>query len=567
MFPARLSRAIQSNKALFSTTKRQFNSSHPLHNEIMGHHDITLKQTPNIMSSDFSDPVSTQFRAITSDDFRVNIAKMHNNEPLSDVVFNTVYHNMHDGCGIYCNNDVSMAHIHTVGFDFDYTLANYNENLDKFVYRSVMEELVHTRGYPAELLDLKYDSNFGIKGLFFDKETGYFLKVDQFYKIQSECVYYGRRRVPLDDILKRYDGLGLSRAARAECFFFADLFSIPEVSILADVIQHFVDKGLPFHPRYIQQDVRDCVEYLHAARKVHTEIMSDPAKFIIINPDLAPFLHRLKQSGKRTFLLTNSPFNFVDVGMHYMLQHTLPSLGVEKWQDLFDIVMVNARKPNFYTSTAPFREYDPVSNTISKNAVTELSSGRVYTEGGLSELTRLQNMNGRNVLYVGDHLTNDLALPIDSAVWRTCAVVKEVRRETALMQTSEFQTLISKQMKIEALISVGQVLQDNENKALVDDLKKRRLELRHKVRNTFSKFGSAFRTNTNRSLFFHELSKTADIYTHDVTSLLKYPANFTFYANRTVFPHEKQLEWANMYNMNSLTEPNTQFIEINNGEK
>ena len=63
----------------------------------------------------------------------------------------------------------------------------------------------------------------------------------------------------------------------------------------------------------------------------------DPSRFLEKNEKLAPFLSRLKENKKQIFLITNSPFELVNAGMTYMIGH--------EWQDIFDIVIVQANKP------------------------------------------------------------------------------------------------------------------------------------------------------------------------------------------------------------------------------
>ena len=57
-----------------------------------------------------------------------------------------------------------------------------------------------------------------------------------------------------------------------------------------------------------------------------------------------------------------------DVGMQYMLG--------EEWQDLFDVVIVQARKPKFFTEQLrPFRMYDKVTKSQLWERVTSLDPG------------------------------------------------------------------------------------------------------------------------------------------------------------------------------------------------
>jgi hypothetical protein len=52
------------------------------------------------------------------------------------------------------------------------------------------------------------------------------------------------------------------------------------------------------------------------------------------------------------FLLTNSPYSFVDYGMSYILNG---QENISDWKQLFDIIIVNGDKPNFFMSDRPFR--------------------------------------------------------------------------------------------------------------------------------------------------------------------------------------------------------------------
>lgn len=76
---------------------------------------------------------------------------------------------------IYSNTYVDMGKIDTIGFDFDYTLVTYTEELLELIYSMALKRLVTDRQYPAEMLEagLQYDAFFSIRGLAVDKETGW----------------------------------------------------------------------------------------------------------------------------------------------------------------------------------------------------------------------------------------------------------------------------------------------------------------------------------------------------------------------------------------------------------
>lgn len=39
-----------------------------------------------------------------------------------------------NACGIFVNNEINLSDINVYGFDYDYTLANYNEELHHVLY-------------------------------------------------------------------------------------------------------------------------------------------------------------------------------------------------------------------------------------------------------------------------------------------------------------------------------------------------------------------------------------------------------------------------------------------------
>ena len=79
--------------------------------------------------------------------------------------------------------------------------------------------------------------------------------------------------------------------------------------------------------------------------------------------------------------MTNSEFFFVNRGMTYLV-------GPD-WRDLFDVVICNATKPNFFSaseSSRPFRELDLNGDSRKFNwtRVNSLEKGKVYTRVGQS---------------------------------------------------------------------------------------------------------------------------------------------------------------------------------------
>lgn len=62
----------------------------------------------------------------------------------------------------------------------------------------------------------------------------------------------------------------------------------------------------------------------------------------------------------------------------------------EDWRDFFDIVIVQARKPKFFTDESrPMRVFDKNLNTQLWDRVTRLEKGVIYCEVGICLFTVL----------------------------------------------------------------------------------------------------------------------------------------------------------------------------------
>lgn len=190
---------------------------------------------------------------LTPQQFRQSIKRLDAGLDLPTEIVQNVFSSE----SVFANADLSLAHIEAYGFDYDFTIATYNSNMSIFIYDEVAKQLVEKKHYPAEILSKTFDESFPIRGLMFDSHTGFLMKLDQFQKMQLDCVFYGRERVPMNRVLDVYQGIGISRDVRARMYMFSDLFAAPETCLLADVIQMFKEKKMTVYPRFIQQ-VRMC---------------------------------------------------------------------------------------------------------------------------------------------------------------------------------------------------------------------------------------------------------------------------------------------------------------------
>jgi hypothetical protein len=159
---------------------------------------------------------------------------------------------------VYANNYVDLAKISVVGFDFDYTLVTYSEELLELIYDMALNRLVSSRQYPMEMLDsgLVFDPFFSIRGLAVDIKTGWVCHLSSTHKVA--VAFEGRQRVPTSRIYAEYRGKrGMPPSERKRRLRpLNDLFSMSECCLIADTVQFFKDRGIPFNAQNLISDVR-----------------------------------------------------------------------------------------------------------------------------------------------------------------------------------------------------------------------------------------------------------------------------------------------------------------------
>jgi len=112
----------------------------------------------------------------------------------------------------------------------------------------------------------------------------------------------------------------------------ADIFSKPEMSLIAAIMDYFHEQDIEYQPESLFHDVSMCFKLADAT--FHKETQSHPHLYLHRDPELKPYLEGLVAAGKRTFLITNAPFETVDKSMTYM--------AGGDWRQLFDIIIVQA---------------------------------------------------------------------------------------------------------------------------------------------------------------------------------------------------------------------------------
>ncbi|KAJ7515776.1 hypothetical protein O6H91_22G027400 [Diphasiastrum complanatum] len=406
--------------------------------------------------------------------------------------------------GVYANHNLRLDLIHVYGFDYDYTLAHYTKNLQFLIYDLARDHLVKEHRYPESCLNFEYDASFPIRGLYYDQKKGYLLKLDFFHCAEPDGCFYGRRRLTRFEIEEAYGGIHISIEHMPNLVALMDLFCLSEDAVVE-------------------------------------------------------MLRTLKNRGKKLFILTNSPFPFVDGGMRFLFEED--GLAGDSWRELFDVVVALADKPNFYTSERPFRHYNSKKDILGFNRVETFLSQSVYYQGCLKQFLEITKWRGPEVLYFGDHLYSDLRGPA-KAGWRTAAIIKELEREIATQNEMNYRFQQAKYHIVQELLGKFHGLPvtgpiGEEERQLLLALRKVRKESRLAMKAMFNPyFGSAFLTDTGKeSAFAYNVQRYADVYTSRLENLMMYSSEAWLYTpfDVKILPHHIKVGPSKMFQVDKVS--------------
>jgi HAD superfamily 5'-nucleotidase-like hydrolase len=422
-----------------------------------------------------------------------------------------------------------------------------------------------TVGYTPGFFMASADSvNVTIRGLVVDKKRGNLLKMDYFNFVSR--AYHGLTPLRSEERRRAYrsDRVRLGH----ENYVSVDtLFHLPEVYLYLCVIDLLErrdrTKALDMNQTY--QDVREMIDEVHRDGSLKSVIVGNLDKYIRLDPDVRTTLEEFRRSGKRLFLLTNSDWAYTDALLRHIL---VRGKGAPThWSDLFHVVIVESRKPDFFMSAdAP----EPVPELQSQKLKATVGRG-----GGSAYLERALGAGGEHVLYFGDHTYGDILQSKRVAGWRTAMLVPELDREItvttehakdfdrlARLSSERHQLEIEKAAIGRELRRLTQVLGESEATDLarrseiagrieqipevIAGLDKRGLELQSEIESVRTKidrlynsrWGSLFREGNESSRFGHQLKDFACVYTSRVSNFLHYPWNYYFQSPVGYMPHD-----------------------------
>lgn len=458
---------------------------------------------------------------------------------------------------IYVNRNLRMDSIRAIGFDMDYTLARYRrQHIETLAHRLTLEKLVQ-RGYPAEIANFVYDPQFVIRGLTVDKQLGNILKLDRHNHVGRVC--HGRRRLSQSERRAVYRREKMRFVPPR--FALADtLFALPEMCVYASLIDFFESRNLSEVPtQKLFDDTRECIDEAHRDGTLKSVIRADLSAYIDRDPLLPRTLHKLRSSGKKLFLLTNSAWDYTDAVMSHLLHEE--STEYTHWQGYFEAVIVEASKPSFFTGHQPLLGLDGTP-------VYRLERGAVYKQGNLKDMEHALSIYGEEILYVGDHIYGDILRSKKTSLWRTALIVEELEDEiqTTLTHERTVQRLAELERQRQHLDNTlnlnRQVMASLEKelpggsknppfaqakaerdqaKATLRGVLEEMERLEQSVSEAFNPlWGMVFKEDRENSRFGEQVVDYACVYTSRVSNFLHYSTYQYFRSPRDLMPHERE---------------------------
>ncbi|MCB0377490.1 MAG: HAD-IG family 5'-nucleotidase [Bdellovibrionales bacterium] len=454
---------------------------------------------------------------------------------------------------VYVNRTLNMRKIKFIGLDMDHTLVRYNTKaFEELAYQGMLQKLVADKNYPEDVLKLKFDFDFVIRGLVIDHARGNLLKVSRHGAIRGSR--HGTETISFQQQQKDYKGKYVDLGG-ADFSSIDTAFSI-SVAILFSQLVELKDETSHKYPDYgkLLEDIVEVMDMAHRDDSLKSVVRDNMEKYIIQEPSVAEGLERYKKHGKSIFILTNSDFHYTKALLDYAINPFLKNH--KNWMELFDYTITSARKPRFFYDNINFLKVNPSDGTMT-NYDADLIKG-IY-QGGCADLfEKSLQVSGDDILYIGDHIYGDIVRLKKDCNWRTALVVDELNEEIAKMKKAkpartQIQDLMDKKLPLEKqlvdLVSdeIEQgVKHDEEIAKLQTAITQLDNQISPLIKQSQSLFnahwGEVMRAGNEESYFANQVERFADIYMPTLADLLAQSPRTYFRSHRRPMPHEIGLD-------------------------
>jgi len=452
-----------------------------------------------------------------------------------------------------------MNSIQAIGYDMDYTLIHYDvtrweQTMYDYLKRKMME-----LGWPVE--DLEYIPDMIIRGLVLDKKLGNIVKPNRFGYVKQGC--HGTRPIQFRTVRNIYSRTTVD-IRESRWSLLTTLFDVPVACMYSQLVDRLDRNDFPEVMGYadLEERMTSHLDAAYAGGMLREEILKDPGHYVVEDAETPLTLLDQKHAGKKLLLITDSEWEYVSGIMPYVFDPHLPE-GMT-WRDLFDMVIVSAGKPNFFLRKQPAFEVVTEEGLL-KPVVGSLKKGAVYVGGHAGLVEETFDLQGGEIMYVGDHVESDVHATKSILRWRTGLVLRELEEELACLnrfrdRQGDLSNLMIDKAKLErklaqlrlyiqrldqgygpkpALSAAGLSDRIDKLEAKITDLDNRIRPMARKAQKMFNpRWGLLTRAGIDKSYLARQVEGYADIYTSRVSNFL-YQTPFAYLrSTRSSLPHD-----------------------------
>lgn len=463
---------------------------------------------------------------------------------------------------IYSSRTLNLRSIDAIGYDMDYTLVHYRTEAWEERAYARMRELLGQEGWP--ITGLEFDPELFIRGLVIDVELGNVVKPNRFgYVVRA---VHGTRTLDFAEQREIYRHTPVDLSS-PRFVFLNTLFGLSECCLYAQLVDRYdarVDRFPNVHSYAdLYRKVRGSVERAHVEGVIKREITADPERYIEPDPEAPIALLDQRDAGKRLMLISNAEWPYARDVMTWAFDPFLPD-GIV-WQDLFELIILQARKPVFFAHPLPLFSIVDHDRGWLNPVPGPLPGPGIYVGGDAMKIERYLGLSGAEILYVGDHIFADVRVSKTELRWRTALILRELEPEIREIEAfagdqDRLTGLMAEKVRYEHALSLARLdLQRRrfdrngapldsaaDLEAAVNDLRSHLLNLdetiapyaRSAATLSNSRWGLMLRAGNDKSHLARQVERSADVYTSRVSNFKFASPYAVLRANRGSMPHD-----------------------------
>lgn len=448
--------------------------------------------------------------------------------------------------GVFVNRTMNLRSVQAIGYDMDYTLLHYNVELwEQAAFEHASGRLAEF-GWPVA--DLEFDVDAFSLGLTFDLELGSLVKATRFgYVVRAQ---HGSKRLSFDEQRQAYAGTVVDLST--ERFEFMNtLFELSRACLWAQLVDLFDAGRLPDVRSYAElyRAIDSALNQAHIEGALKAEITASPDTFIDPDPEMVKTLVDQRAAGKKLLLITNSEWQYT----RFMMRHAVDPYCVSgTWRDLFDVVIVSAQKPSFFSGQNQLHRIVDEDLGLMQPHHGPMEAGTVYFGGSARLVEEALGISSEQVLYVGDHLFGDVHVSKDTLMWRTALITRELEAEVRdamdfAPKEAELVQLMAKKVQVDRRqAQLRMARQRGDDASELDAVTREAIKLDQRVAPLaraaaevgHKLWGPLMRAGNDKSLYARQVERYADIYMSRVSNLYHETPYAYLRAARGSLPHD-----------------------------